>query len=377
MQHLTVFNAEIRRRLWWQITSLDARSAQLTGAAADSYADVKYDTKPPLNLNDSDLNPAMTEVPQERHGVTEMLFCMIQKEINQVMRVARQWKSFSDSSVASVAVMIAEKDKQIDDLRDHLRDKYLDQCDLSIPFHRVASILARSALCHMRLMAHHPRQYPDKGASMPQNEKNMLFHIALKLVEHDNLMHAAKAMSGYLWHVSSFFILDAFIYLLSELRQRSEGEEAQDAWVQVIDAYNYHPEIVEQSGNSLYWAIGNLALKAWERRPGGSEWDLSSRKLTTPTCIATLRSQRRARETMAFEGVLNGTGTYASQEAETHEAEAISQTRQQIHGTQLSTELDHTLLPASTPIETNPMDWEHWQILLDGWDPTRFDLING
>ena len=53
---------------------MESRSAQLSGATIDSQLQLFWDTKKPLNVNDSDLSPAMRELPEGHDGVTEMLF---------------------------------------------------------------------------------------------------------------------------------------------------------------------------------------------------------------------------------------------------------------------------------------------------------------
>jgi len=62
-------------------------------------------------------------------------------------------------------------------------------------------IAARNAIAAMRLRSHHPRQYSDKGASLPQEEKDMLFQLALKIVQYDNLIHSSDIMQRFRWHI--------------------------------------------------------------------------------------------------------------------------------------------------------------------------------
>jgi hypothetical protein len=139
----------------------------------------------------------------------------------------------------------------------------------------------------MRIMAHHPRQWPDKGASMSQREKDMLFTESLKEMEYDSVGLTSKAIRGYLWHVSSHFQLDAFIYLISELRYRTSGDLVERAWQQVKYSFENRPELITEIKNSLYYAIGNLTLKAWAKR----EEAMGSYE-APPRFISLLRSQR-------------------------------------------------------------------------------------
>src|SRR5208282_2454545 len=53
-EQVSVFEAEMRRRLWWQILIVDFRSAQLSGVTVESNHQL-FERKRPLNVNDSDL----------------------------------------------------------------------------------------------------------------------------------------------------------------------------------------------------------------------------------------------------------------------------------------------------------------------------------
>ncbi|KAH6867856.1 fungal-specific transcription factor domain-containing protein [Thelonectria olida] len=70
---LPPFMSEMRRRLWWQIRTLDVRTAE------DNHTDPlicehTVDTKYPANLNDADLDINMTQLPPETRQRSEMLF---------------------------------------------------------------------------------------------------------------------------------------------------------------------------------------------------------------------------------------------------------------------------------------------------------------
>lgn len=77
---LSIFEAEMRRRVWWQIVLLDNKNAQLSGLKNSGVANF-FDTDIPANINDNDLNPNMSEQPLEHKHQTEMIFWLITYEI--------------------------------------------------------------------------------------------------------------------------------------------------------------------------------------------------------------------------------------------------------------------------------------------------------
>ena len=98
-------------------------------------------------------------------------------------------------------ISLAEKDKFVDRLEQELEQNFLRYCDPLQPLHYLCMLAARSALTAMRLRSHHPRQYSDKGASLPQEEKDMLFRLALKIIQYDNLLHSSDMVQIFRWHI--------------------------------------------------------------------------------------------------------------------------------------------------------------------------------
>lgn len=363
-EKVSVFEGEIRRRLWWQILILDFRSAQLSGTMVESNYNL-FETKRPLNVNDSDLSPSMKEPPLEHPGVTDMLFCSIRYEVGDFWRRYRHLRLFGGGALQKVAsASLAEKDKAIDEFEDLLEQRYLRYVDPSIPLHLLSSALAKGAVCQMRLVAHHPRQYLDKGASLPQAEKDTLFSTSLKMVEYDNLGHATESIRGYLWHVNVYLQLEAFIYLLSELRYRVEGEEVDRAWEQVRQLFKNHKEMITDVKNSLYFAIGNLTLKAWEKRSVA----LAARShgfldVAPPDFVTTLRLQRKAKSKIP--GVSSSDITTSDSLDQDTFTSPPSQS-DDFQSLDMVDDFDPAFLPTYTSLDSSPMDWEYWQALLQG-----------
>jgi hypothetical protein len=65
--------------------------------------------------------------------------------------------------------------------------------------------------------------------------------------------------------VNLHFQWKAFIFLLSELRYRTEGPKVDQAWNEIEKSYEYHPSFdKELSRRALPIAVNNLTMKAWE-----------------------------------------------------------------------------------------------------------------
>ncbi|CAJ2509007.1 Uu.00g140330.m01.CDS01 [Anthostomella pinea] len=285
LKQLQPFEAEIRRRLWWQIVIMDSRSGQLLGASSDASFHETADTKLPANISDSDLSPFMREALTSHEGPTEMLFCTIRCEIGQCMLRLR----------TCTVPPIPEKQQQVIDLCEKKLDSLLKHCDQSIPLYLMSVFLGRSAICQMRFSA----LQANENANSPAT-KDRIFHLALQILEYDSLTISHPSLQGFLWHVRYSFPFQCLIFVLTDLLNRTQpGDQLQlqRAWNVISRAYEDHPELIKDVKNPLYVALGNLAVKAWHRCCEGEAQTapLASPGLLKSSAISTLQLQRSTR----------------------------------------------------------------------------------
>jgi hypothetical protein len=254
----SLFESQIRRRVWWQILWIDGRATQLTGLNY-TYSD-SSDFTLPENLNDADIYPYMTEIPSVHERATEMIFCLARYEVGYFL--------FNNGKkLHSPTTPISDRDRLIDELENLLTRKYLRYCNPAIPLHRIASGGVRSAICKMRLIAHHPSQYPDKGKSMPQSEHDMIFATSIEMVELHIMGFSDNELKSFSWHLDATFQLDTIVFMLIESHtQPPKAPLTEKAWDLVSEILKYRPEIIKDEKNELYSAVRQLLLNAWRAR---------------------------------------------------------------------------------------------------------------
>ena len=277
----SVFEAEMRRRVWWQIILLDNRNAQMSGLK-NSLVFGAFNTKVPANLNDADLDPNMTEMPLEHKHQTEMIFVLITCEIGQFVKEAGYQKLFSAPS--------SRKDKLIEELDLRLHNKYLRYCDRSIPLHCLCMVVAKSITNNIKMTTHHPRNWKDKTEPRPQEERDLVYNLSLNMIETDATVHVLPSLQRFVWHVDVYFQVDVFVVLLSELCHRPAMESTERAWRLINTVYHTHPELLGDD-LTLYAAIGNLTLRAWAIREARM-MRAQHGHMDTPGFIADLRAKR-------------------------------------------------------------------------------------
>ncbi|KAF1931093.1 uncharacterized protein M421DRAFT_2613 [Didymella exigua CBS 183.55] len=227
---LAPFEIEMRRRLWWQVCILDARSSEDHGCDP-TIVEAQFDAKMPLNVNDTDLYPDMTEFPQERTGFTDMTFSLIRFEVANIFRrilyippgPVRCTELFANLS-------IAEKEKWIAECHQQIEQKYLQNCDMSVPICWVTATISRLIMSKMWLIVYHPHQRKDGGASLPQETKDKLFITSLENVEYSILLETEARTMKWGWLFRTYVQWHAIAFLLSELCVRTKGEAVERAW---------------------------------------------------------------------------------------------------------------------------------------------------
>lgn len=164
---LKPFETEMRRRLWWHVCILDSRSSDHHGFGSMLYQ-LQYDTRMPLNVNDEDLSPDMTQLPAEREEATDMCFCLVRCE---AMVAAMKTKLMSPDVPGSanrgsgpVSVPLSQRIKLIQELDARLQDRYIRHCNTSIPIQSMATVLSRLIVVHFWLMTYYPLLRQDGDA---------------------------------------------------------------------------------------------------------------------------------------------------------------------------------------------------------------------
>ena len=143
---LPIFESEMRRRLWWQIAITDWRSAELTGSGR-GWEISPWGVKVPMNLNDNELFPGMTEHPSVHTQPTEMTSCLVRYELSEFLKKLR-----ADFGMTLPGIFLEQGDQMVAEFEQSLEEKFLRHLDMSIPTHLHAAIVGRITVCTMRMM---------------------------------------------------------------------------------------------------------------------------------------------------------------------------------------------------------------------------------
>lgn len=282
---LPPFEVEMRRRLFYQLMPLDSIAGQMSGAGMSILPD-SWDTKSPLNINDKQIWPGMTQAPKEQKGATEMIFCLSRCFLGK--HFAKAEKSGDGAGLSQFRDCL-EAEKAIAEAEAAVEEKFIRYCDIVNPLHFLTIGLARAGLTSMRLRT---RLSAIRDGTATDTEWRESFYLAQKVLDTDSASYSNAGLNKYRWHMGSFFLWgmwDSMILVLTSLwRKRAvfSTAEVDTAWKKVGQVYLNHDELLDLR-RTLHVVFGRLTLKAWDagRQCSG---------LSEPSFISTLRSHRHA-----------------------------------------------------------------------------------
>ncbi|KKK17177.1 hypothetical protein ARAM_002476 [Aspergillus rambellii] len=259
---LKPLDTEMRRRLWWHILLLDLRSSEDHGTDVQIH-DRMYDTRLPLNINDSDITPDMQEPPAERDGFTEMTFFLIRCDISVALRrVSYTCPNPTGAASAHHQRYPGKCGNVIQAVNKRVEERYIRHCNMSIPIQWVCATIARLVLTKMWLVIHHPMTRPDLGAEMTNATRESLFVTSVEVAEFARLLSADKNVSRWSWMFATHMQWHAIAFVLSELCVRPLSPLTDRAWVAVSTLYGDWLRTAKQRKGMLWRPLARLMKRA-------------------------------------------------------------------------------------------------------------------
>ncbi|KAJ5884322.1 hypothetical protein N7504_011894 [Penicillium tannophilum] len=270
---LPPFEAEQRRRLWWQLAMLDKRIAELTGSAITALSSSRTDCRLPLNINDSDLHKHTKTLPVPFTGSTEMLFCLTRVELlvsttpsglrpdPSIVRNRQNNEPLVPPSSFGPPEVMTSSFRGLNEYSAYIESTYLKYCDPEIPIQNFTLLTARISLCKLRVVDFMCRGIPTTKLS--DEERDELFMTSVQMIECDDEIYTTEELRGFLWYTQFQAPMPGFFFLMSELRHRTTGPLCERAWKAIFSNHE-HRNLVRNLKSPMHTAFGHAILKAWD-----------------------------------------------------------------------------------------------------------------
>ncbi|KAM0327504.1 hypothetical protein ACHAQA_005792 [Verticillium albo-atrum] len=235
--HLSPFEAEIRRRVWWSLLLLDIRAAEDQGTEF-SIANGSFDTKMPLNLNDADLDPAMTALPVERELDTDASFAV------GSYRTCRVTREIMAARTSSGAADVAEQNRLLEVFRADVDAWGFSQhvTNTSTKAYWVGITVTHLVVSKLALFIHLPALLAPAGAHVPDHTRNSVLVAAIEVAEFNHALCAEPASAQWRWIIETYTHWHAIAFLLIETSRRAWSPVVERAWIALHSRWLIPPQ---------------------------------------------------------------------------------------------------------------------------------------
>ncbi|KAJ5902618.1 hypothetical protein N7495_003146 [Penicillium taxi] len=231
----TPFEAEMRRRLWWQIFVLDVRMAE-DARSEPCILESQFRNKFPSNFNDTILDPRMSQVPKDHSGKTEMLFSLIRLEISYFCRLILFSNQFCERNLYPI-MCSSEKCGAIDRFKERIELEYLANCDTSIPLDFFTAESSRLILANLKLTVCKPRSKNEESQQMFTQDG--FRGNCVDILERARAMRLHEQSEQWLWLFQRYVEWGPLAYLLINLSLSPNSDGVDVAWRVADDIYQY------------------------------------------------------------------------------------------------------------------------------------------
>ncbi|KAL4891993.1 hypothetical protein BDV59DRAFT_180644 [Aspergillus ambiguus] len=283
-----IFEAEMRRRLWWSLVLIDSRTTEL-GGLKSSTLNPTWTCKVPMNVNDSDIWPGMKESPMPQSKPSESVFAVVRGELGEYIRHAEFYLDFT----APTLKMLAKNNQRnlekggLDYLEETLNEKYMEACDLGNPVHFMTACATRGYLARCRLIEHYAAS-SHASTEQRMSQADIALQQAICMLEYDTKIMTSPLTRGFLWLSRFYFPFPAYVHISHTLKQRPLGELASQAWDAMGASFDARFNGLPMT-NPLFGLLLKVVSQAWEARK--KSYRANGLPLTVPKIVSHIQSE--------------------------------------------------------------------------------------
>ena len=224
-EHLTPFETEMRRKVWWAVCMLDMRASEDQGTDL-TITSGSFDTKFPLNINDIDLDPESKQMPTERDSMTDMSFARIFYEIGDItMRMVAP--GARDGEVG-----LEDQSRLLNEISQKFEQSYFQYIkDSGNIVYWVGATIVRLVMAKMTLIVFLPVLFSSPSEQFSDEIRTKLLISAIEVAEYNHALNAEQACRQWRWIYQTYTHWYAIVYLMIEISQRSWSPIVERAWI--------------------------------------------------------------------------------------------------------------------------------------------------
>jgi hypothetical protein len=270
----SAFEAEMRRRLWWELVILDMKASEDRGNEP-MIAEHTFNTKIPCNLNDEDFGHDSQHPLPDRKGVTDMTFSLTCMDVSNTARKV----NFVPPAAEHQPLTLQEKEELVKQCSDRIENHHLAGCDISNPHHWLLYMLGR--LLILKLWS--AIQYPLQSRQQEDPPRGQSLRTVVSLLEINDMIETHEAAARFTWYFTTYVPWHTLAVALAELCNETQGPLADRAWAVVEKCYNKYSDRVADTKEGMLWRpIKSLLKRAQAARQRAHQPDKASQIALQP-----------------------------------------------------------------------------------------------
>jgi hypothetical protein len=224
-EHLTPFEIEMRRKVWWAVCMLDVRASEDQGTDL-TITSGSFDTKIPLNINDVDIDPESKQMPTERDGVTDMSFARISIGLCDITR------QMMAPGVRDGVAGLEDQSRQLNEIYQTFEQGYFRYTTESGSIaYWVGVTIARLVMAKMTLIVFLPVLFSSPSEHISDEIRTKFLVSAIEVAEYNHALNAEQACRQWRWIYQTYTHWHAIVYLMIEISRRPWSPIVERAWV--------------------------------------------------------------------------------------------------------------------------------------------------
>ncbi|OJJ45251.1 hypothetical protein ASPZODRAFT_70052 [Penicilliopsis zonata CBS 506.65] len=245
--NLTPLDAEIRRRLWWQIVGCDSRAAEDHGLYLDSGFEMyAADTQMPANIDDSDLSASTTVLPPDKPHWTETSISLMTCAMSKMLREVTRPPGERTQSAPQV----------LRDFKTRLYDVYLYKCDMNVPIQRASVLLGNLLILKVEFMVYQQALSRDTAENHPSSEAaEQALLAAVGCLEAHSKLVLDDLCRSFLWLLTTYIPYYVLTYILWHLCVHPGCANLERAWTAVDISFYQIEHLTSTPMPGPKWAI--------------------------------------------------------------------------------------------------------------------------
>ncbi|KAK0748173.1 hypothetical protein B0T21DRAFT_343863 [Apiosordaria backusii] len=301
---LSPLETHVRRLVWHQLCFLDIRTCEAQGPKPAIRRE-DYDTRLPLNCEETDLTASMASVPPPADQWTSTTLVLMRFEINEMMRIIWADRRKLETHKTTLTAVLTK----IENFRKRIFEKYNRFLNEEVPTQRYAKLVMQLLIYRLHAMVLHP-YHSNATSPLPDRLNGLLITSGILIIETAIQLESDPRFRDWSWYLGAYQQYQIALLLATEIYYRPQNKECNRIWRCLDYVFNLDPnEARDQKSLMILTEI-----------MGKTSVYLGMRKIRAPTGITRAVPYKQAvKESPPQSHTLVPPGSFPQQQQQMHQ----------------------------------------------------------